>query len=575
MFDEERGKMLKKVREKMLNEEKGEKKKNIKSSIASIVLIGTLGTGGYLMAMDGKDAVSVAAEEKGAVLMADLVNASFQQVGGRVNSVNITEEQKVKKGTVLMTLDSKDIDLQIEKLKVDIAQMDVKIQQAKDGVKVGTNKVTTQEQEARLGIESAEAAESLLNSGTRAEDLTRQELVMDSAQQAVGVAQETVGVSQENMMAAQATVETAEENVKSAQVTVKNAQQAEKSALQGVKIAQQTEKSALQAVKSAQESEKSAQQSLDFAQTNYNRMQSLLSEGLISQADLEKAKKELDNAKNQLQSAKIQVETMGIQVETAKAQIENANNQIETTKNQTEIAKNQVEAAKKQVDAAKKQTEGLKNQTEVAKKQVGVAENKVLQEEMLLEKMQAGPTSEERKQVQVATEKAKVGLTKAQQAQEDVKNNAFNVDALVKQKKSMEVQLKSVLEQKKRLTLTAPVDGKVTRVVPKVGENVAAGSPVVMIETDQLYYELYVDETQISKLKVGENVPSYVISLDKDIKGKVRYITSAPQYASIRMSGEKGQSDISSFLIRVDMERTPELLQGMTVEVKLSEPATR
>lgn len=480
-------------------------KKRLISSITLLALAGAIGTGGYLMAADGKDAVSAATEEKGGLLVADVVNASFQQVGGRIDSIKVAEEQQVKKGTVLMTLDSKDIDLQIEKLKVDLEQMNVKIAQAKDGVKVGSNKVATQEQEALLGIESAQAAESLMNQGTRAEDVKRQALAVEAAEKSIGVAQESV----------------------------KAAEKSEKMALQ-------TAKSAEQSVKAAQEAEKSAQQTVDFVQKNYDRLANLFNNGLVSQAELDKAKNELNNAQSRLETAKTQVET----------------------------AKNQAEAAKTQVEAAQ-------NQTEATKKQVEIAQNGVAQQQAVLEKMQAGPTSEEREQAKVATERAKVGLTKAQQAQQDVQNNAFNIDLLLKQKQSMEVQLESLQVQKDRMTLKAPVDGKITRIIPKVGENVGPGSPVVMMETDQLYFELYVDEHQVSKFKAGESVPSHVVALNKDVKGTTRFVTSAPQYASIRMSGEKGQSDVSTFLVRIDVKRTPELLPGMTVEVDLGEAAKR
>lgn len=480
-------------------------KKSFISSITLIALVGAISIGGYLMAMDGKDAVSAADQKKEGLLTADVVNVSFQQVGGRVDSVKVAEEQEVKKGTVLMTLDSKDIDLQIQKLKADIEQIDVKIAQAKHGVKAGMDKVATQVEEARLGIEAAQAAERLVNKGTRSEDLKRQQLVVESAK-------------------------------KSVEVAMKSLEAAKKSE----KMAQQAKKTAEQSVKVAQDTEKSAQQAVDFAQTNYNRIVNLFNNGLVSQADVDKAKNELINAKIRLNTAKTQVET----------------------------AKNQVETAQTQVEAAQ-------NQVETMQKQVEIAQNAVAQQQAVLEKMVAGPTSEEREQAKIATEKAEVGLTKAEQAQEDVKNSAFNIDLLIKQKKSMEIQLKSLQVQKDRMVLRAPVDGKITRVVPKVGENVAAGSPVVMIETDQLYYELYVNEDQVTKFKAGEHVKTHIVPLNKDVQGTVRFVTAAPQYANIRMSREKGQSDVSTFLVRVDVKRTPELLPGMTVEVKLDEAAKR
>ncbi|RYD02123.1 hypothetical protein N752_27110 [Desulforamulus aquiferis] len=140
-----------------------------------------------------------------------------------------------------------------------------------------------------------------------------------------------------------------------------------------------------------------------------------------------------------------------------------------------------------------------------------------------------------------------------------------------KQKESMMVQLEALEVQKDRMVLKAPADGKVSRIVPKIGENIAPGVIAIVIESNQLYYDIYVNETQINKYKPGSMVSGYVVALKRNVEGKVRYITSAPQYANMRMSREKGQADVSSFLIRIDIENTPELIPGMTVEVNSGE----
>ncbi|MDF2684178.1 MAG: hypothetical protein K0R47_5368, partial [Brevibacillus sp.] len=290
---------------------------------------------------------------------------------------------------------------------------EVKIKQAKDALQNGYEKVSTQEQQARLGIESAQASESLLNQGTRSEDLERQKLAVEAARQA-----------------------------------------------------------------------------LDLALTNYDRTKALYESGAVS-----------------------------------KAALDTASNQLESTQN------------------------GLS------------------QQQAVLQKMQTGATSQERQQARLQTEKAKTSMTQTSQARLDIQNSAYNIDLLEAQKEALKIQLQTLELQKQRMVLTAPTDGKVTRIVPKVGEIVAPGAPVVLVESKQLYYNLYVDESQISHYQAGGQVNGRVVALNQNVQGKVRFITSAPQYASMRMSREKGQSDVSSFLIRVDVPRSAVLLPGMTVEV--------
>lgn len=440
-----------------------------KKILIYILLVAALGTGGVLMAMNGKDAVSMAAQDKNTLLTADTVNASFLGVSGRVQAIQVQEEQQVKKGDVLISLDPVDLDLQIDKLVTDIAQADVKINQARDGLKVQSSKITAAEKQAQLDIQAAQSAENLLNQGTRSEDIKRQRLAIDAAKQSAE--------------ASRTAVTTAKQNVKVAQKAVI-----------------------------------SKQQSLELLQTNYNRMKSLNDSGAATQADL-------DNIKNQLDGATIA---------------------RDTAQEQVQIASNQVIAAEKQVD---------------------IAQNGVSQQQTALEKMQAGATSEEREMARVKTDKAKEALSQTTQTRDDVSNGQYNVDLLVKQKQSLEVQLTSLKVQRERTVLTAPADGKITRVVPKIGEIVGSGTPAVVIETNQLYYDIFVDESSIAQFKEGSAVTSHMVALNKDIQGKVKYVTSAPQYTNMRMSRDKGQSDTSSFQVRVNVQRTSELLPGMTVEV--------
>lgn len=384
--------------------------------LAGVLVICLIG-GGLLLNTNGTDAVSVAATQKESILTAEQVNVSFQQVGGRVTQVEVQEEQRVKKGDVLMRLDSTDMDLQIAKAQKDLEQMDVKINQIQDSVRNGGQKVSTQELQAKLGVESAVTSQQQINKGARDEDVHRQEIVV-----------------------------------------------------------------------------KDARKSLENAQLTFDRTIKLFDEGAVAKASLDSA-------------------------ETALSTFQYA----------------------------------------------------LAQQEEVLKKLKAGATAEERQQASIAAEKAKTVLAQVEQARDDLMNNAMNADILQKQKEAAEIQLKTLQTQRERLTLKAPQDGKVIKVVPKVGENVAIGGTVVLLETDNLFYDIYVSETQVPRFKVGAQVTGHVLALNQDLTGDVRFITAAPQFANLRMSREKGQADLSSFQVRVYVKRADDLLPGMTVEVKADE----
>lgn len=330
-----------------------------KNYILAFILIVALGAGGYLLIKEGNDAVTLAVQKKSGILTTDQVNVSFQQVGGRVINQLVQEEQRVKKGDVLMVLDPTDTDLAVAKLESELSTMDLKIKQAEEAI--------------------------------GSEDITRQQLVVEAASE-----------------------------------------------------------------------------SLKTAKVNYQRTKELY------------------------------------------------DNEATTTVN-----------------------------FENAETQFTLAQNKLNQENEVLSKYK-----------------------------KDMSNKIIGIDLLRKQKEGLNIQLNSLNLQRERLTLKAPVDGKIVRVIPKVGENVAPGVPVILLESGQLYLDVYVAESQVMDFQVGEQIPLHLSSLNRDVKGVVRFITAAPQFASLRKTADKGLSDLNSFQVRVYIEQDKSILPGITAEVKMDEITT-
>ena len=332
-----------------------------KKYVPIALLIAALAVGGALLMFQGSDAVTLATNEKNSILTADTVNASFQGVGGRVVSVEVVEQQDVKAGEVIMKLDTTDIDLQITQLEANIAQQDVKIQQAKI-------------------------------QGVRPEELEKQKLATASAKE-----------------------------------------------------------------------------SLEQAQRNYDRCKILYNEGGISKVEYDNASSQFEIAKNTLAQQQEQVKNLSAQNST------------------------------------------------------------------------------------------------------NSQNYEYGEDILALQKDTFESQLEALKIQKERMALKAPIDGKITKLIPKAGENISSGATAAIVQSNDLYYSIYVDETQVSKFQKGNIVEGRVPALKEDIKGTVRSVSSAPQYASLRMSRDKGQSDTSSYIIIVDVKASSKFLPGMTVEVDIDE----
>jgi len=181
------------------------KEKSLRMGIIFLLL---LFIGGGVLIFTGHDAVTMAAEKKDGILTAEQVKMAFENIGGHLVTEMVQESQEVKKGDILMVLDSTDIDLSIERLQTQMNQMDAQINQMKGTIQIGFAKTSTSElqtyrtiEQQKMAVDAAKATYSnqqltynrrkvLATSGA----ISQSEL--DSAQMAMDVASANVGQQQ-------------------------------------------------------------------------------------------------------------------------------------------------------------------------------------------------------------------------------------------------------------------------------------------------------------------------------------------------------------------------------------------
>ena len=368
------------------------KEKSLRMGIIFLLL---LFIGGGVLIFTGHDAVTIATEKKDGILTAEQVKMAFESIGGRLVKEMVQESQEVKKGDILMVLDSTDIDLSIERLQSQINQMDAQINQMSGTIQIGFAKTSTSE-------------------------------------------------------------------------------------LQTYRIIEQ-QKMALDAAKATS----------DNQQLTYNRKKALAASGAVSQSELDSAQMAMD-----------------------------------------------------------------------------VATANVGQQQRLLEKMLAGTSEAARGQVLANGDASNIYLPEIDQQRQDLENSKFGVQVLIRQKESLLVQLKELQVKKERLTLRAPENGKILKIIAKTGEMVAPNAPVILLESKRFYYDIYLDEKQASGLKTGDEIAGNVVANKKGVNGIIRLITAAPGFADLKMSREKGQGDLATFQVRIYVDTEEYLLPGMTIEVK-------
>jgi len=116
-----------------------------------------------------------------------------------------------------------------------------------------------------------------------------------------------------------------------------------------------------------------------------------------------------------------------------------------------------------------------------------------------------------------------------------------------------------------------PDTGQISKIVVKPGDQIVQGMPVAMIQKSAYYMDLYVQESAIQKLAIDQSVKVHFPYLDhpNPVHGVVASVAAAPQFANLRMTRERGQADLSMFLVRISVDASPDLLPGMTAEVNL------
>ncbi|SNZ02769.1 HlyD family secretion protein/membrane fusion protein, macrolide-specific efflux system [Persephonella hydrogeniphila] len=202
---------------------------------------------------------------------------------------------------------------------------------------------------------------------------------------------------------------------------------------------------------------------------------------------------------------------------------------IEKTEYQIERAKNKLEQINKVYPARIREAE--KN-LEVARAEYEYALWKFKREKELLKEEFTTEESFEIARRELETKKARMKL-----AQETLKKLKLEYETEKKiAEDDIKVLQKELERQKVRLSYTeiySPIDGIVSNIVAREGETLVAGLQaaelVTILKPDKLEIQIFVDETDIGKIKPGQKVEYHVDAFpDKIFTGKITKIYPEP-----------------------------------------------
>jgi len=184
----------------------------------------------------------------------------------------------------------------------------------------------------------------------------------------------------------------------------------------------------------------------------------------------------------------------------------------------------------------------------------------------VVEQLQAGTRIEEKQQAaaRVAEADAAAKLVIAGARVEDLRAAAAQVEAAKARVDQLDVMVRE-------LTVRAPAAMRVEALDLRPGDIVAPNAAVAtLLEDDQLYVRIYVPETQLGHVHVGDAVPITADGGDRAFPGKVEQINARGEYSPRNLQTADQRAD-QVFAIRVAIgDGRGELHAGMAAKAEVA-----
>lgn len=417
----------------------------------------------------------------GTVMPASDTTMTFK-VSGYVASVDVKRGDIVHKGDVLATLDTKELELQVEQAQAQLQSAQAQL----DKVKAGATQADIAAAEANVASAQAKLHSTMTNNVTP-QDIQSAQAALDSAE--AQLAQVQNPATTEDLASAKAKVNQAQANldkVKSSMSAAKTqAQLAWEQSAGDVRTAQANYNLSLRNYEKARDTGADPVTGRSINDLQIDQYKTTMETDLLTE---QKAEQAMAKAQTAYEDAKNQ-ETTAIQV--AQGQLDDAAAALQ--KLQAGSTPEDLQVAQAAVDQAQANLDKLGRGPEAP--DVAAAQEGVRQADAALADLQAGPKQSD----------LEVGMASVSQADAALKLAQVNMD---------------------NARLLAPYDGVVAAVDISVGDPAGPGGQgVEIVDASELHLDTNVAEADIASVKPGQ-VAS--ISLDglpgKEISGTVDFI---------------------------------------------------
>ncbi len=187
-------------------------------------------------------------------------------------------------------------------------------------------------------------------------------------------------------------------------------------------------------------------------------------------------------------------------------------------------------------------------------------------QQKILEQLRAGTRIEEKQQAaaKVAEAQAAAKLVMAGARVEDLRAAQAQVDGATARLAQLDVTIGE-------LAIRAPVAARVEALQLRPGDILGPNATAAtLLEDGQLYVRLYVPETQIGKIAIGQEVPVTVDSFDHPFKGKVEHINTQGEYSPRNLQTADERAD-QVFAARIGLVEGKDVLRaGMAATITVA-----
>ncbi|NVB79182.1 MAG: HlyD family efflux transporter periplasmic adaptor subunit [Kofleriaceae bacterium] len=292
----------------------------------------------------------------------------------------------------------------------------------------------------------------------------------------------------------------------------------------------------------------------------------------FAQAQLDQAQANLDKLQKGARPEEIeQANARAAQANAALAETRKGSRVEEIAAAEARVAQQQavVDKAKLDYERAKKLLESeaiAKAEADAAETSYRTAKAQLDAQQKVLDQVRAGSRSEEKAQAAARANEALAAakLVQAGARVEDLRSAASQVAAAKARVDQLDVTLGE-------LTIRAPNAARIESLDLRPGDILAPNAPAAtLLEDDQLYVRIYVPETQIGRVHVGETVPVSVDSFpDRTFKATVEHINNKGEYSprNLQTADERANQ---VFAVRVDLvEGKTDLRAGMAATIEV------